>query len=195
MRSYVSASRCKPPGLCPRAILSCGDGTVRPISRNGHSFTALFGPISDLVARLPRANSPRRRSDRDRRQGASGFPSASGAPTATERKTSRPPLLHGLRLSQRERSLVGGSPAGRDTVPEKDAIRSWPRSVSAAAWKTIPSWYIVSSQDQAINPELERFYAKRMRAKTTEINSSHVSFISHPREVTKVIEEASRATQ
>jgi len=68
-------------------------------------------------------------------------------------------------------------------------------SVSAAAWKTIPSWYIVSSQDQAINPELERFYAKRMRAKTTEIKSSHVSFLSHPKEVVKVIEEASRATQ
>lgn len=68
-------------------------------------------------------------------------------------------------------------------------------SVSAAAWKTIPSWYIVSSQDQAINPELERFYAKRIGAKTTEINASHVSFISHPREVVKVIEEAALAAR
>ena len=67
--------------------------------------------------------------------------------------------------------------------------------VARAAWKTIPSWYIVSSQDQAINPGLERFYAKRMGAKTTEINSSHVSLISHPGEVAKVIEEASRGTQ
>ena len=68
-------------------------------------------------------------------------------------------------------------------------------SVAHAAWKTVPSWYIVSSQDQAINPELERFYAKRIGAKTTEIKSSHVSFISHPKEVAKVIEEASRATK
>jgi len=68
-------------------------------------------------------------------------------------------------------------------------------SVANAAWKTIPSWYIVSSQDQAINPELERFYAKRMGVKTTELKSSHVSFMSHPKEVTKVIEEASRAAK
>src|SRR5499427_6978526 len=37
-------------------------------------------------------------------------------------------------------------------------------SVSAAAWKTVPAWYVVSSQDRAINPELERFYAKRIGA-------------------------------
>jgi len=46
-------------------------------------------------------------------------------------------------------------------------------SVPAAAWKTIPSWYVVSSEDHAINPELERFYAKRMGATTSEIASSH----------------------
>jgi pimeloyl-ACP methyl ester carboxylesterase len=63
-------------------------------------------------------------------------------------------------------------------------------SVSAAAWKTIPSWYVVSSQDRAINPELERFYAKRMGATTSEIAASHVAFLSHPKEVVKVIEDA-----
>src|SRR6516225_6367496 len=68
-------------------------------------------------------------------------------------------------------------------------------SVAQAAWKTVPSWYIVSSQDQAINPELERFYAKRMGAKTTELKSSHVSFLSHPNEVVRIIVEASRATK
>ena len=49
-------------------------------------------------------------------------------------------------------------------------------SVTAAAWKTTPSWYIVASEDRAINPELERFYAKRIGATTTEIKSSHVPF-------------------
>ena len=63
-------------------------------------------------------------------------------------------------------------------------------SVSAAAWKTIPSWYVVSSQDRAINPDLERFYAKRMGATTSEIAASHVAFLSHPKEVAKVIEDA-----
>jgi pimeloyl-ACP methyl ester carboxylesterase len=67
--------------------------------------------------------------------------------------------------------------------------------VPGGAWKTIPSWYIVSSEDQAINPELERFYAKRIGARTTEIKSSHVPFLSHPKEVARVIESAATAPQ
>ena len=67
------------------------------------------------------------------------------------------------------------------------------QSVPVAAWKTIPSWYVITTQDHAINPDLERFYAKRMKAHTTEIASSHVVFISHPREVAKVIAEAAGA--
>jgi pimeloyl-ACP methyl ester carboxylesterase len=67
-------------------------------------------------------------------------------------------------------------------------------SVPGAAWKTIPSWYIVASDDQAINPELERFYAKRIGATTTEIKSSHVPFLSHPKDVAKVIEAAATAS-
>jgi pimeloyl-ACP methyl ester carboxylesterase len=58
------------------------------------------------------------------------------------------------------------------------------------AWKTIPSWFLVSALDQTINPDLERFYAKRMNAHTSEVQSSHVSLVSHPVEVTKVIEDA-----
>lgn len=67
-------------------------------------------------------------------------------------------------------------------------------TVPGGAWKTIPSWYIVASDDQAINPELERFYAKRIGATTTEIKSSHVPFLSHPKEVVKVIEAAATAS-
>jgi len=63
-------------------------------------------------------------------------------------------------------------------------------SVPVAAWKTIPSWYLVSQDDHAINPDLERFYAKRMNAKTSEVKSSHVAFISHPDVVAKLIEQA-----
>jgi pimeloyl-ACP methyl ester carboxylesterase len=63
-------------------------------------------------------------------------------------------------------------------------------TVDRAAWKTIPSWYVVTQNDHAINPDLERFYAKRMRAKVTEIKSSHVPFISHPRAIADVIEQA-----
>ena len=58
---------------------------------------------------------------------------------------------------------------------------------AAAAWRTVPSWYVVSKRDQAINPDLERFYAARMGAHTTEIESSHVSFISHPNVIARLI--------
>lgn len=66
-------------------------------------------------------------------------------------------------------------------------------AVPGAAWKTIPSWYIVAVEDRAINPELERFYARRIGATTTEIKSSHVPFLSHPKEVVTVIEAAATA--
>jgi pimeloyl-ACP methyl ester carboxylesterase len=59
-----------------------------------------------------------------------------------------------------------------------------------AAWKAVPSWYLVSQDDMAINPDLERFYAKRMGATTTEIKSSHVAFMSHPEAVARLIEQA-----
>ncbi|MEP1061295.1 MULTISPECIES: alpha/beta fold hydrolase [Cyanophyceae] len=64
------------------------------------------------------------------------------------------------------------------------------QSVDKAAWKTIPSWYLVSQEDRSINPELERFMAKRIGAKTTEIKASHVAYISHPKEVANLIIEA-----
>ena len=67
-------------------------------------------------------------------------------------------------------------------------------SIDTPAWKTIPSWYLVSRQDRALNPDLERFYAKRMKATTSEIDASHVAFISHPKVVAKLIEQAATAT-
>ena len=55
---------------------------------------------------------------------------------------------------------------------------------TAPAWKTIPSWYLIGRQDQVISPDAQRFMAKRANARTVAINSSHVSFMSHPDEVT-----------
>jgi len=66
-------------------------------------------------------------------------------------------------------------------------------TLDAAAWKTLPSWYMVGKQDEAINPELERAMAKHIGAHTVEIDSSHVPFISHPHAVAHLIEEAARA--
>jgi pimeloyl-ACP methyl ester carboxylesterase len=67
---------------------------------------------------------------------------------------------------------------------------SFGETQAVAAWKTVPSWYAVSTQDHAINPDSERFMAKRMNARTTEIEASHVSFISQPAKIVKMIEEA-----
>ena len=62
---------------------------------------------------------------------------------------------------------------------------------SQAAWRSRPSFYAVSTEDRTINPELQRYMAARMGARTVEIRSSHVSLISHPREVAALILEAS----
>jgi pimeloyl-ACP methyl ester carboxylesterase len=62
--------------------------------------------------------------------------------------------------------------------------------VSTVAWKTKPSWYIVSKLDSAIAPDEERFFAKRMKATTTELNTSHVPMLSKPKDVAAVIMEA-----
>src|ERR1700745_4065027 len=59
-----------------------------------------------------------------------------------------------------------------------------------AAWRSKPSYYAVSTEDRTINPDLERFMAKRMGAKTIEGKASHLSLISHPDEITQLILEA-----
>ncbi len=61
------------------------------------------------------------------------------------------------------------------------------------AWKNKPSWYVLAKNDKTIAPDLQRFMAKRMNAKTIEIESSHVVMISHAKEVLNVIEAAASA--
>jgi pimeloyl-ACP methyl ester carboxylesterase len=66
-------------------------------------------------------------------------------------------------------------------------------TVSKAAWKTIPSWYVLTLEDQAINPGLQRFYAERMGAKTVDVKTSHVPFVSQPAAVVRIIQQAAGA--
>jgi pimeloyl-ACP methyl ester carboxylesterase len=72
---------------------------------------------------------------------------------------------------------------------------SFGAQVSGVAWKAKPSWYIVSTLDQAIAPDEERFFAKRMNATTTELKSSHVSLLSQPKAVAAVIMDAAMKAQ
>jgi len=65
--------------------------------------------------------------------------------------------------------------------------------MEAPAWKSLPSWYLVASEDQAIPPDAERLFAKRMGANSIEVPSSHVAMVSHPDDVTKLIERAAQA--
>jgi pimeloyl-ACP methyl ester carboxylesterase len=58
------------------------------------------------------------------------------------------------------------------------------------AWKSLPSWYLIATQDQAIPPDAERLFASRMGATTIEVPSSHVAMVSHPDEVTQLIKTA-----
>ena len=59
-----------------------------------------------------------------------------------------------------------------------------------AAWRSKPSFYAVSTEDRTIDPDLERFMAKRMNAMTIEVEASHLSLISHPDQITRLILEA-----
>ena len=61
------------------------------------------------------------------------------------------------------------------------------------AWRTLPSWYMVATSDEAIHPDAERFFAQRMGATTVEVESSHVPMVSHPNVVTKFIVKAAQA--
>jgi pimeloyl-ACP methyl ester carboxylesterase len=92
-------------------------------------------------------------------------------------------------------------------VPRRVAadLAATQRPVSAAAFtsrltvkparKTIPSWYLVSKQDQAMSPDLERFQANRIHAHAREVDSSHAVYLSHPGAVADLVAEAARATR
>ena len=62
--------------------------------------------------------------------------------------------------------------------------------VTAAAWKTKPSWYIVAKNDRMIDPNLERALAKKIKARTLELDSSHVPMLSRPQQVAAFIANA-----
>ena len=81
------------------------------------------------------------------------------------------------------------------TQPPTSAATFASKLTVEPAWKTIPSWYLVAKHDQAIAPDLERFMARRIHAHTSEIKSSHAIYISHPKAVARLAEQAARATR
>jgi len=91
-------------------------------------------------------------------------------------------------LSEQEKKLVWAT----QCVPAPDLFNA---KVGGTAWKSKPSWYIVAKNDRTVHPDMERFVAKRMGAKVTEVGSSHVPMLSHPDLVIDVIQTAAKAVQ
>ncbi|HEY0796384.1 MAG TPA: alpha/beta hydrolase [Acidisarcina sp.] len=91
-------------------------------------------------------------------------------------------------LSEEEQKLVWAAHA----APAADLFIT---SVEGTAWRSKPSWYIVAGNDRTIQPELERFVAKRMGATTFETDSSHVPMLSQPEFVLNVLRKAVVAVQ
>jgi pimeloyl-ACP methyl ester carboxylesterase len=63
------------------------------------------------------------------------------------------------------------------------------------AWKSLPSWYLVASDDEALPPDAERLFSKRMGATVVEVPASHLAMVSHPKDVVQLIESALDAGQ
>jgi pimeloyl-ACP methyl ester carboxylesterase len=89
-------------------------------------------------------------------------------------------------LTREEQKLVWATHA----APAADLFN---QKVEGTAWRSKPSWYIVANKDRTVQPELERFVAKRMAAATFETDSSHVPMLSQPDFVLDVVRKASNA--
>ena len=89
-------------------------------------------------------------------------------------------------LSEQEQRLVWAAQG----VPAADLFN---QKLDGTAWRTKPSWYIVANNDRTVQPDLERFAAKRMGAHTYDLDSSHVAMLSHPDSVLDVIRAAANS--
>ena len=89
-------------------------------------------------------------------------------------------------LPEQEQRLVWATQG----VPAADLFN---QKLDGTAWRTKPSWYIVANNDRTVQPDLERFAAKRMGAHTYDVDSSHVAMLSHPDFVLDVLREAANS--
>jgi pimeloyl-ACP methyl ester carboxylesterase len=80
-------------------------------------------------------------------------------------------------------------------VQQPLAAAAFDEVMGVPAWKSLPSWYLVASDDEALPPDAERLFAKRMGATVVEVPSSHLAMVSHPKDVVQLIESAFDAGQ
>jgi len=80
-------------------------------------------------------------------------------------------------------------------VQQPLAMSAFGEAMGVPAWKTLPSWYLVATDDQALPPDAERMFASRMGAVTAEIPASHVAMVSHPGDVAELIRTAAESAR
>jgi pimeloyl-ACP methyl ester carboxylesterase len=80
-------------------------------------------------------------------------------------------------------------------VQQALSVTSFAEVMGFPSWKSLPSWYMVATNDEAIPPDVERMFAKRMHATTVEVPASHVAMVSHPDNVAQLIEKAAETAQ
>ena len=78
-------------------------------------------------------------------------------------------------------------------VQQPLAAAAFDELMAVPAWKSLPSWYLVATDDEALPPEAERLFAKRMGATVVEVPSSHLAMVSHPGDVAKLTAIAAEA--
>jgi len=78
-------------------------------------------------------------------------------------------------------------------VQQPLAATAFNEAMGVPAWKSLPSWYLIAADDQALPPPAQHLFAKRMGATVIEIPSSHVAMVSHPRDVVQLTETAAKA--
>ena len=91
-------------------------------------------------------------------------------------------------LSEREQKLVWAT----HYPPAADLLEQ--QKLDEVAWKSKPSWYVLTTQDRTVHPDLQRWVSKRMKATVTEVASSHVPMLSQPDLVIDVIRKAAAAS-
>ena len=168
-----------------------GPTVVAGHSYGGHIMTALGSEHPNVAALvyiaafgLDQGESPRR----PPREWAAN----AGAGAAQGRARLRLAAPRGLRGALRRRRRSGEGNV-MYAVQQPISLSTFEDVMGEPAWKSLPSWYLVATNDEAIPPDAERSFAKRMGATTIEVPASHVAMVSQPNEVVQLIEAAAAA--
>jgi pimeloyl-ACP methyl ester carboxylesterase len=79
-------------------------------------------------------------------------------------------------------------------VQQPISMSTFEYTMGVPAWKSLPSWFVVAANDEAIPPDAERQFAERMGATTIEVSAGHLAMVTHPEVVVDQIEQAAKAT-